>query len=133
MEIMTDSNIIVSAILFPNSTVSKVFDYILDNNTLVLCDYIIKEVENVFLEKFPHRISEMKTFMGRIKYKKFELEEKNNSEYPRIRDVNDFPVLVMAIESNVDLLITGDKDFDEVTVDRPRIMKPRKFIDEYIK
>jgi hypothetical protein len=31
------------------------------------------------------------------------------------------------------LLITGDKDFDEVIVDRPRIMKPRKFIDEYIK
>jgi predicted nucleic acid-binding protein len=79
MEIMTDSNIIVSAILFPNSTVSKVFDYVLDNNTLVLCDYIIKEVENVFLEKFSHRISEMKTFMGRIKYKKFELEKKSIS------------------------------------------------------
>jgi hypothetical protein len=31
----------------------------------VLCDYIIKEVENVFLEKFPHRVNEMKTFNGR--------------------------------------------------------------------
>ena len=132
MEIMTDSNIIVSAILFPNSIVSKVFNHILDNNTLVLCDYIIKEVENVFLEKFPHRVNEMKTFIGRIKYRKFVLEKKSVSIYPKIRDINDFPVLVMAIESNVDLLITGDKDFDGITIDRPRIMKPRKYIDEYM-
>ena len=132
MEIMTDSNIIVSAILFPKSTVSKAFDYILDNNTLVLCDYIIKEVETVFFDKFPHRISEMETFMGRIRYKKFESEEKDISKYPRIRDINDFPILVMAIESNVDLLITGDKDFDEIIVDRPRIMTSRKFIDEFM-
>ena len=129
---MTDSNIIVSAILFPNSIVSKVFNHILDNNTLVLCDYIIKEVENVFLEKFPHRVSEMKTFIGRIKYRKFGSEKKSISIYPKIRDINDFPVLVMAIESNVDLLITGDKDFDGITIDRPRIMKPRKYIDEYM-
>ena len=129
---MTDSNIIVSAILFPNSIVSKVFNHILDNNTLVLCDYIIKEVENVFLEKFPHRVNEMKTFIGRIKYRKFVLEKKSVSIYPKIRDINDFPVLVMAIESNVDLLITGDKDFDGITIDRPRIMKPRKYIDEYM-
>jgi hypothetical protein len=30
MEIMVDSNIIVSSILFPNSIVAKVFDFILD-------------------------------------------------------------------------------------------------------
>jgi predicted nucleic acid-binding protein len=56
----------------------------------------------------------------------------NTSLYPKIRDIDDFPVLVAAIESNVDILITGDKDFDEIKIDRPRIMKPRKFADEYM-
>jgi hypothetical protein len=32
---MADSNIIISEILFPDSTVSKIFDYILNNNRVV--------------------------------------------------------------------------------------------------
>jgi predicted nucleic acid-binding protein len=79
-----------------------------------------------------HKIRTSKKNSRRIKYKKFELEEKSISEYPKIRDVNDFPVLIMAIESGVDLLITGDKDFDEITIDRPKILNPRKFMDEYM-
>jgi putative PIN family toxin of toxin-antitoxin system len=133
MEIIVDSNIIVSAILFPNSIVAKVFDTILDNHTLVLSKYIIKEVENVFIEKFSHKINEMKRFIGRIKYRQFDLDEMNISRYPKIRDINDFPILAIAIESNVDILMTGDKDFDEIIIDKPRIMKPRKFADEYMR
>jgi putative PIN family toxin of toxin-antitoxin system len=132
MEIMTDSNIIVSAILFPKSLVSRVFDHVLDNNTLVLCDYIIKEVENVFLGKFPHKINEMRKFMEKIKYKLVDLNKNDISKYPNIRDANDFPILIAAIESTVDILITGDKDFDEIIIERPRIMKPRQFMDEYM-
>jgi putative PIN family toxin of toxin-antitoxin system len=132
MEIMADSNIIVSAILFPKSNVAKVLEYIFDNHTLVLCDYIINEVKNVFLDKFPYRIDEMEIFINRIKYKLVKLEEMNISKYPKIRDVNDFPVLSTAIESNVDILITGDKDFDEIMIDKPKIIKPRIFMDEYM-
>jgi putative PIN family toxin of toxin-antitoxin system len=132
MEIMVDSNIIISAILFPNTIVSKVFDFILDNHTLVLCDYIIKEVENVFLEKFPHKVNEMKKFIGKITYRRFDIDAMNISKYPKIRDIDDFPILVAAIESNVNILITGDKDFDEITIEKPIIMKPKRFVDEYM-
>jgi predicted nucleic acid-binding protein len=40
--------------------------------------------------------------------------------------------LANAIESKVDILITGDKDFDEIIIERPKIINPRKYIDEYI-
>jgi predicted nucleic acid-binding protein len=40
--------------------------------------------------------------------------------------------LSAAIESNADIFITGDKDFDEINIDKPIIMKPRKFADEYM-
>jgi predicted nucleic acid-binding protein len=49
-----------------------------------------------------------------------------------IKDIKDLPVLVAAIEAQVDILITGDTDFDDVKIDKPRIMKPRQFQDEYI-
>jgi len=35
------------------------------------------------------------------------------------------------IISKVHLLITGDKDFDEIMLDTPKIIKPREYADKY--
>ena len=132
MRIMVDANIIISAILFPKSIISNVLNHLIDNYSLVLSDYTIDEIEDVFNEKFPHRIFEMKNFLQKTPYELFTLNKINNKKYPNIRGIDDLPVLVNAIESKVDLLITGDKDFDDIKIERPRIMNPRKYIDEYM-
>jgi putative PIN family toxin of toxin-antitoxin system len=129
---MVDTNIIVSAILFPNSIVAKAFKHIIDNNDLVLGQYALDELEDVFTEKFPHKFDEMKYFMSRVPYELFSLNKIETKKYPTIRDVDDLPVLANAMESNIDLLITGDKDFDDIKIEKPKIIKPKKYIDEYI-
>ncbi|GHT91727.1 hypothetical protein FACS1894140_2770 [Spirochaetia bacterium] len=133
MQIMVDANILISAILFPQSTVTKVLRHIVSNHILMLSQYTIDETKKVFTKKFPHRIDEMNKFMEKIPYKLFFLNEIDNEKYPNIRDIDDLPVLANAIESNVDLLVTGDKDFDEIMIKKPKIIKPRKYIDEYMK
>jgi len=50
MRIVVDTNIIVSAILFPNSLIAKIFEYVINCETLVLSQYIINETEKVFIE-----------------------------------------------------------------------------------
>jgi putative PIN family toxin of toxin-antitoxin system len=130
---MVDANIIVSAILFPKSIIANVFKHLVDNYSLVLSKYTVYEVEDVFNEKFPNRLAEMKDFLQKIPYELFTLNKINNKKYPNIRDIDDLPVLANAIESKVDLLITGDRDFDDVMIERPKIIKPRKYIDEYMK
>jgi uncharacterized protein len=133
MRIMADANIIVSAILFPKSIIAVVLKHLIDNFSLVFCKYTINEVEDVFNEKFPHRITEMKEFLQETPYELFTFKKHKNKRYPIIRDVDDLPVLANAIESKVDLLITGDKDFDEVLIKKPKIIKPRNYMDEYMK
>lgn len=133
MKIMVDANILVSAILFPESVVARAFNHIIDNYTLVLSQYTIDEVKDVFNEKFPHRIDEMNNLMNKVPCKLFVLEKIDNKKYPNIRDIDDLPVLANAIESNVDLFITGDKDFDDITIEKPVIMKPRKYTEKYMK
>ena len=133
MRIMADANIIVSAILFPKSVIANVLKHLIDNYSLVLSKYTICEIEDVFNEKFPHRIDDMKEFLRETPYELFTLNKTNNKKYPNIRDINDLPVLVNAIESKIDLLITGDKDFDDVMIKKPKIIKPRQYIDEYMK
>jgi putative PIN family toxin of toxin-antitoxin system len=129
---MVDANIIVSAILFPNSIIAKAFNHLVNNFDLVLGKYIIEEIEDVFKEKFRHKLTEMKDFMNQVPYELFEINKIDNKKYPNIRDVKDLPVLANAIESKVDLFITGDKDFDDIKISVPKILKPRKYIEEYM-
>jgi len=133
MRIMVDANIIISAGLFPKSNVGKVVAHVVRNHELVICQYTLNELENVFKNKFPKRIEYLRKFVRRLKYELVDVEIVNYKKYPNIRDIDDLPVLANAIESKVDLLITGDKDFDDVMIERPKIIKPRKYIDEYMK
>ena len=44
---------------------------------------------------------------------------------------DDKNVLFSAILADVDILITGDKDFDDVDAERPEILSPRAYEDKY--
>jgi len=129
---MVDANIIISAGLFPESTIGKAFSHIAKNHKLVLCQYIINETENVFKNKFPEKSEHFYEFIKKYKYELVNVKINNNKNYPNIRDINDLPILVNAIESKVDLLLTGDKDFDDIKIEKLKIIKPRKYIDEYM-
>jgi len=55
----------------------------------------------------------------------------DSANYPEIRDKGDLPILVSALLSEVDVLITGDKDFFEVKIDKPEIITPREYLEKY--
>lgn len=40
-------------------------------------------------------------------------------------------VLHTAIIADVDILITGDKDFEDIKIERPEIMTPKEFLEKY--
>jgi predicted nucleic acid-binding protein len=48
-----------------------------------------------------------------------------------IRDAKDYPVIHAAITEQIDILLTGDKDFLEAKVDRPLILHPLDFLAKY--
>lgn len=49
-----------------------------------------------------------------------------------IRDIKDYPVLYTAIIEDVDILITGDKDFKGIDIEKPEIMTPTEFVEYYL-
>ncbi len=53
------------------------------------------------------------------------------NKFPDIRDRKDLPVLVSAIAEDVDVLITGDKDFSDVEVEKPEILTPTQFLEKH--
>jgi predicted nucleic acid-binding protein len=102
--------------LFPESKTAYVFDYILETHQPVICSYSIDEAYKVFEKKFPHKLESLKNFFDKKKY-------------PEMREPNDVPILVSAVLSDSDILLTGDKDFDNLDLKRPLILSPSKYYD----
>jgi putative PIN family toxin of toxin-antitoxin system len=130
---LVDANIIISAGLFPDSSVGEALKHIVQNHNLLLCQYTLEELTDVFERKFKNRIEYLNEFIRDLKYELVNTEINNYRKYPQIRDKDDMPLLVNAIEANVDILVTGDKDFEEIIIKKPKIMKPRNYIEKYMK
>ena len=55
MRIMLDTNVIISVLLFANSRMTNMMNYIFTTHRLVLSDYIMDELKYVATRKFPSK------------------------------------------------------------------------------
>ncbi len=132
MRIMIDTNVIVSAILFPNSLPSTLVKSISTKHDIILCTHILEELTRIFKRKFKNKITALEEFLSELTYELIYTPQNISVEkYPTIRDKNDFPILVSAIIGIVDVIITGDKDFLEMDIEQPAVMTVRDFLEEY--
>jgi len=132
MRVMIDTNIFISAILFPESLPSNLVEKVLGKHNLVLCSQIREEIHEVFNRKFDQKIKNLEKFLSHLSYELVYTPLKiNKKEYPKIRDKKDLPILVSAIMADVDCFVTGDKDFFDLEIERPEIISAREFIEKY--
>ena len=129
---MLDTNVIFSAIVYRSLFMAKVVEHIKKNHTIVLCERILYEMEQIVIKKFPNKLNDYYVDVEFLTDELFTNFQFDARMYPPIKDHKDLPILVAAIESQVDLLITGDTDFDEIQLDKPLILKPRQYYDKYM-
>ena len=100
-------------------------------STLVLSSFIIDELNAVIERKFPNKKADFEKFLYKIPYNlEYIPDTILNDVKIEIRDKNDVPILNSAILADVDILITGDKDFGNVILKRPKIMTAREFLEK---
>ncbi len=88
-------------------------------------------MEAVVRRKWPHKLAQIDAFLQHLPYEIVRTPDVL-PEIPYIRDVDDSPVLATAMLSDADVLLTGDKDFSEVAIERPKIMTPAQFAAEFL-
>ena len=132
MRVMLDTNILVSAFVFKSKKMNKLIYEISKNHKIVICSYTIKELKELMKEKFKVNINELYEFLDNFP---FELVYSSttipDNKLFEIRDKDDYIILHTAVTNNVDVFITGDKDFDDVNVKKPEIMNTTKFLEKY--
>jgi len=132
MRILIDTNIALSAILAPSGHTADVLKFAIRNeHTLCLCTFSIDELRIVVKRKFPGMVYDVEMFLSELSYELLLTPAVLPKDLPPIRDANDLPILASAIMGDVDLLLTGDKDFDAVDVERPAILSPTQFMELY--
>ena len=132
MRIMLDTNVIISMVLFPNIKFSRMFDVITNKHTLVLSSFVVEELMEVADRKFPKKKSAINLFLTKISFEYVYTPKVMKGGLFDIRDLKDYPVLYTAIAENVDILVTGDKDFLEIDIKKPDILTPAQFCEKYL-
>ena len=131
MRIFIDTNILISAALFPNGVAAKAYrKAVSDPNQGIISDYSVSELSDVFHRKFPNRIPELNNFLvtALTTLHLVSTPEEGAIDVPDLRDHKDLPVLRSAIAAKADVVLTGDKDFTEAGISDPAVVTPSEFL-----
>ena len=134
MRVLIDTNVLISAALYPDSipyhAYVKAATY---PNHGMICEQNADEMKRIFNKKFPDRMAALDRFLS-VALLTLELVpvpvDETLSE-AKIRDAKDRPILRAAINADVDILLTGDKDFLESGLERPKAMTPAEFLSNH--
>ena len=131
MRIFIDTNVLISAALFPNGVAANAFERAVSTpNDPIVSDYVIDELRRVFARKFPKKLPALDTFLAAISScieivvtPNLEMEEES-----RVREPKDRPVYRAAEFAKSDILLTGDKDLLESGVEHTKILTASDFL-----
>ncbi len=130
MRVMLDTNVFISMIFFPSAQTRELAKRLTDGHQIVVCDYVIEEMRLVVDRKFPTKRKCLNQFFRELPFELvYTPKAIDISGFPDMRDVKDSPILATAILENIDVFITGDKDFLVLEdVESPEIMTMTEFL-----
>ena len=127
MRILVDTNILFSALLFPHSKPAQALLHAVDCHEIVLCDRNIAELRDILRRKAPKYLPDAEVLIAELPY---ELIPAVDHAEKLIRDAKDQPILNAAIVADVDVILTGDKDFLSLEMEHPRCLTVAQFLEE---
>ena len=102
MKILVDTNILISAVLFPRSKPAKALVYTAENHEMVLCDQNLAEFREVLNRKAPQVLPDAEVLLTELSY---DLIPAAPHAQKLIWDVKDQPILNAAILYDIDIIL----------------------------
>ena len=135
MIVFLDTNILFSALAFPDTIPDLALKKALlfDDYEVYTSKYCLEELRRNYIKKISSDVRLLDIFINYL-LESVSLADEVNDESALellIRDQKDKPILRAAINCNADLLITGDRDFLDSPIIRPKSIKPREFFENY--
>ena len=135
MRVMLDTNVLLSIAIFKSKALSMMLSAICESSDkqLVLSSYCIGECYEVAERKKSALIPALDRFFDAISFEMIHTPQTlPEHDWFTIRDKDDEKVLYSAVAANVDVLVTGDKDFADIAIEKPEILTPNEFVHKYL-
>ena len=112
MRVFLDTNVLISAFA-TRGLCTDVFRTVLAEHELITSEFVLGELERVLAERF--RVPEKKVHSIIALLSRFHVEPRSEDlPHLLIRDPDNLYVLAAALDSNADVLVTGDRDLLDV-------------------
>ena len=126
MKILVDTNVMISAMLYPGSKPAKALFHVADNHELVLSDHNITEFHRIARDKLSKVQADIDCFLTELSY---ELIHASEESQKLIADPMDAPILNAALHAEVDVIISGDKHFLSLDIEKPIVQSVATYLD----
>ena len=131
MKVMLDTNILVSAFVFKSKKMNELIYKLSTEHEIVICSYTIEELKELVDTKFKVTQNDLDEFLKDFPFILVYSPTTVENKLFEIRDKDDYIILHTAIIEDVDVFITGDKDFNDIDIDKPEIMNATEFLEKY--
>ena len=130
MKVMLDTNILVSAFVFKIKKMHELIYKLSTEHEIVICSYTIEELKELIDTKFKVTQKDLDEFLKDFPFILVYSPTTVENKLFEIRDKDDYIILHTAIIEDVDVFITGDKDFNDIDIDKPEIMNATEFLEK---
>lgn len=129
MKILLDTNVLISAFVFGGQTGSLLAVLFESEHELYVSEYIDLEFKEILENKWPEKAEEVYRLYHRLD---IHFCQSTKEKLGELRDAKDIPVLSDARYHQIDVILTGDKDFLEAKLENPLIYSPAMML-EYLR
>lgn len=132
MRVFIDTNILISSALNSGSAPYRAYlKAVSYPNHGVICEQNIDELRRVWNRKFPDKQEALDAFLAcaLLTLKVVPIPDTEEEAEGKVRDTKDRPILRAALNANVDVLLTGDRDFLESGIEHPAIVTAAQFLE----
>ena len=128
MRIMLDTNVIISAVVFGGRTGRLLRSLLASEHKVFVSEYVDREFHDKLKQKWPEISFETYAFYRSMRFIFCE-SSSTVEDSVELRDKKDIPVMRDALYHDVDILLTGYKDFLDSAVKKPIIFSPSMMAD----
>ena len=130
MKVMLDTNVLISAFVFGGKVRNALKILFEADCEIYISEYVDAEFKRILQVKWGNRADKIYALYRSMD---FIFCSSTSETFGYLRDEKDIPVLSDAIYHDVDILLTGDKDFLEADIEMPQIISPSELLEYFLR
>ncbi len=127
MKIVLDTNVLYSAFIQASPRMQRLIDWTISNHDVYVTPTIIVEILEKAAERAPDTLPSIVALLASDSVGLLDEHLPLAPKRVIIRDKNDQAIIDAAISNDIDVIITGDKDYHALELEHPITMYPGDF------